>query len=56
MFFYDIKDAWVSFKEQMDAWVLVDVNQPNFPKVPIFNSDGQLLSTNVASGAPNVID
>ena len=51
-----IKDAWITFKEQMDVWVLMDVNQPNFPKPPIFNSDGQLASTDVASGAPNDID
>lgn len=52
-----VRDAWIAFKEQMDAWVLVDVNKPNFPKAPLFDSNGQLISTNldIPSGAPNVI-
>lgn len=50
-----IKDAWILFKEQMDVWVLVDVNSPKFPKPPNFDSNGQSVSTDVSSGAPNVI-
>lgn len=51
-----VKNAWVEFKSKMDAWILLDINQPNFPRAPIFDSNGQLLSTNMPSGAPNVID
>jgi len=52
-----LKEAWVAFKEKMDAWVLVDVKNPNFPRLPALDENGQLVVQNLdtPSGAPNVI-
>lgn len=52
-----LKDAWIAFKAKMDAWVFVDAHNPNFPRLPVLDENGQLVIQNLdtPSGAPNVI-
>ena len=52
----EIRNAWIECKARLDAWVLVDVENPQIPPPPRLSSDGtRLLSLNTSSGVPNVI-
>lgn len=51
-----IRNAWIECKARLDAWVLVDVENPQIPLPPRLSSDGtRLLSLDTSSGVPNVI-
>lgn len=52
----EIRNAWVECKAKLDAWVLIDIENPQIPPPPRLSSDGtRLLSLDTSSGVPNVI-
>jgi hypothetical protein len=51
-----IKQLWINYLSEWDAWVLVDPTQPKFPKVPVILEDGTVYTTNNSGSAPNVIE
>lgn len=51
----DLQNVWVNYLNQLNAWVLVDPVNPNFPKIPVISNDGSILTTSNSGSAPNVI-
>ena len=49
-----IKQAWIDHLAVLNAWVLVDPLNPNFPMMP-FVEDGIIYTENSTGTAPNVI-
>lgn len=49
------KQAWLEYLVQLNAWVLTDPANPNFPKPPLIKADGTVMSTTAPGSTPNVI-
>ena len=41
--------------DELNAWILVDIENPNFPESPTFSSLGKVVDLNKSGSAPNVI-
>jgi hypothetical protein len=50
----EIKQAWLDYIAQLNAWVLVDPLTPNIPRPPVI-SNGVILSTTASGSEPDVI-
>lgn len=54
----DAQQAWSTYMDQLQLWVLpnpLDINFPRFPKPPVILEDGTIFTVNSSGSAPNVI-
>jgi hypothetical protein len=51
----DVKQIWLNYLAQLDAWVLEDITNPLIPRPPVFDQNGNLFTTSSSGSAPNVI-
>lgn len=50
------QQAWIDYQVRVDAWVLVDILRPQYPRMPRYLEDGTLVTNNTSGSAPNVIE
>lgn len=51
----EARQAWVNYLTALNAWVLVDPVNPQYPTRPAVNADGTLVDLTVPGSAPNVV-
>lgn len=49
------KQAWLDFITELNAWVLIDPENPNIPRPPLIKADGTVMSNNAPGSTPDVI-
>lgn len=49
-----IKQVWVDYLAELNAWVLVDPVNPQIPTPPVIDQNGNVMSTSSSGSAPNV--
>lgn len=52
----EVQQAWQNYAQQLNVWVLQDVENPVFPKMPKILQDGTVATINTSGSAPNVIE
>jgi hypothetical protein len=51
----EARQAWVDYLAALNAWVLVDPVNPQYPARPAVNADGTLVDLTVSGSEPNVV-
>lgn len=49
------QEACKKWLDELNAWVLVDIENPNFPEPPNFTLSGRVVDLNASGSTPNVI-
>jgi hypothetical protein len=51
----EIKQVWVNYLAELNAWVLVDPVNPGIPTPPVVSQSGQILTTSASGSSPDVL-
>lgn len=51
----EVKQIWMNYLDELNAWVLIDPVMPNIPNPPVVSQNGTVFTVSESGSAPNVL-